>query len=524
MTTNLLDSNDAPTPEASSAIGTFRELNLPETLLRATDEMGFTSCTEIQGLTLPVIMAGKDVAAQAQTGTGKTAAFLLGSFARLLANDSVDRRKDQPRMLVIAPTRELAIQIKNDADALGAHTALKCSVVYGGIDYDKQRKELAAGVDVLIGTPGRLIDYFKQKVFDLKKIEIAVLDEADRMFDLGFIADIRFLLRRMPPPEERLSMLFSATLSHRVMELAYEHMDNPQQIKTEQTGVTAEGVRQVLFQPGSDEKVPLLLGLLKSLNPPRSIIFVNTKRAAEKIEGYLMGNDIACGTLSGDVKQNKRQRILADFTAGKLPVLIATDVAARGLHIDDVSHVFNYDLPQQAEDYVHRIGRTARAGTQGVAVSFACENYSFSLPEIQAFIGQSIPLEMITDELLIKPKPAKRIERDRVGSGAGAKGRGGRSGSRDNKNRSSSSRGRRPAPGGRSSQPASEAVSSQSPSPTQKSERQDTAAGPQADSEISDKPKRRRRRRKPATKSASTTPNGAESGPAVSNSNKDSGS
>jgi len=182
-------------------------------------------------------MAGTDVAAQAQTGTGKTAAFLLGSFARLLANDGDERGKDQPRMLVIAPTRELAIQIKKDADSLGAYAGLKSAVVYGGIDYEKQRRELADGVDVLIGTPGRLIDYFKQKIFNLKKLEIIVLDEADRMFDLGFIADIRFLLRRMPEPANRLSMLFSATLSHRVMELAYEHMDNPEEIKTESTGV-----------------------------------------------------------------------------------------------------------------------------------------------------------------------------------------------------------------------------------------------------------------------------------------------
>lgn len=441
MTTTSPDSSGNPAEKIKPT--TFRELGLPEQLLQATDELGFSTFTEIQGLSLPVIASGQDVAAQAQTGTGKTAAFLLGSFARLLADDGGERRKDQPRMLVIAPTRELAMQIKKDADSLGAHTDLKCAVVYGGIDYDKQRKELAAGVDVLIGTPGRLIDYFKQKIFDLQKLQIVVLDEADRMFDLGFIADIRFLLRRMPPPGERLSMLFSATLSHRVMELAYEHMDNPEAIKTETTGVTADGVRQMLYQPATDEKIPLLLGLLDSLKPARAIIFVNTKRAAEKIESYLMGNDIACGTLSGDVRQSKRQKILADFTAGTLPLLIATDVAARGLHIDDVSHVFNYDLPQQAEDYVHRIGRTARAGTQGVAVSFACENYSFSLPEIQQYIGQSIPLEMITDELLITPKPPKRIERDRVGSAHGNKGggKGGRPGQRSRSGGSSSSGG-----------------------------------------------------------------------------------
>ena len=463
-----------------AAATSFREFGLPESLLRATDELGFSHCTEIQGLSLPPIAAGRDIAAQAQTGTGKTAAFLLGSFARLLSQDPLEgRRKDQPRMLVIAPTRELAMQIKKDADSLGKYTDLKCSVVYGGIDYDKQRKELAAGVDVLIGTPGRLIDYFKQKVFDLKKLEIAVLDEADRMFDLGFIADIRFLLRRMPEPGERRSMLFSATLSHRVMELAYEHMDNPEEIKTETTGVTADGVRQALYQPASDEKIPLLLGLIDSLKPPRSIIFVNTKRTAEKIEGFLLGNDIACGTLSGDVRQSKRQRILADFTAGNLPVLIATDVAARGLHIDDVSHVFNYDLPQQAEDYVHRIGRTARAGTQGVAVSFACENYSFSLPEIQEYIGQSIPLEMITDELLIKPKPAKRVERDRVGATPHGK----------KKHESSRSR-NKPRP--------------------KKAEPTATAAATAADEA---KPKKRRRRRKPASADNQSASNNSQSNP-----------
>jgi ATP-dependent RNA helicase RhlB len=263
------------------------------------------------------------------------------------------------------------------------------------------------------------------------------------------------------------------------MELAYEHMDNPEEIKTETTGVTADGVRQALYQPASDEKIPLLLGLLDALKPPRSIIFVNTKRAAERIEGFLLGNDVACGTLSGDVRQSKRQRILADFTAGKLPVLIATDVAARGLHIDDVSHVFNYDLPQQAEDYVHRIGRTARAGSQGVAVSFACENYSFSLPEIQAFIGQSIPLEMITDELLIKPKPAKRIERDRVGAPPHGK----------KKHDSSRSR----------SKPRPNKAVSAAP----------TTTAPTDDA----KPKKRRRRRKPNASAAQGPSNNSQSNP-----------
>lgn len=516
---------DSPSNTAEkNAISTFRELGLPEPLLQATDELGFSNCTEIQGLSLPVIASGKDIAAQAQTGTGKTAAFLLGSFARLMSQNGDDRRKDQPRMLVIAPTRELAMQIKKDADSLGAHTGLSCAVVYGGIDYDKQRKELANGVDVLIGTPGRLIDYFKQKIFDLQKLEIVVLDEADRMFDLGFIADIRFLLRRMPPPGERLSMLFSATLSHRVMELAYEHMDNPEAIKTETTGVTAEGVRQALYQPATDEKIPLLLGLLGTLKPARAIVFVNTKRAAEKIESYLLGNDIACGTLSGDVRQSKRQKILADFTAGKLPLLIATDVAARGLHIDDVSHVFNYDLPQQAEDYVHRIGRTARAGTQGVAVSFACENYSFSLPEIQEYIGQSIPLEMITDELLVEPKPPKRIERDRVGSTHGGRnGKGGKPGQhgRNNSGRSGNSSRSRSGGGQRSTErkeqdrkPAPAATGQQGPAAAGGDKPARSAEG--ATGQEAPKPRRRRRKRK--------SPAAAESGQAASGSSDKSGS
>jgi ATP-dependent RNA helicase RhlB len=494
-------------PDASVA---FKTLGLPESLLKATDELGFSHCTEIQALTLPTITAGHDVAAQAQTGTGKTAAFLLGSFSRLLENDGGDRGKDQPRMLVIAPTRELAMQIKKDADALSKHTSLKCAVVYGGIDYEKQRNELAAGVDVLIGTPGRLIDYFKQKVFNLRKLEIVVLDEADRMFDLGFIADIRFLLRRMPDPPDRLSMLFSATLSHRVMELAYEHMNHPEELKTETTGVTADGVQQSLYQPASDEKIALLVGLLRQLEPQRTIIFVNTKRTAEKIEGYLLGNGFQCGTLSGDVRQNRRQKILSEFTSGSLPVLIATDVAARGLHIDNVSHVFNYDLPQQAEDYVHRIGRTARAGSQGVAVSFACENYSFSLPDIQAFIGQSIPLEHITDDLLVKLERPKYVERDRVvpHGKRGKDSRGGRPGG------GHARRGGRGAGGGdqrRSGKGESSQNHSANPQQNQaKPVAEDatsdkTSASASSPTDGAKKKRRRRRRRKPADSQATNT-------------------
>ena len=260
------------------------------------------------------------------------------------------------------------------------------------MDYDKQRRTLAAGVDVLIGTPGRTIDFFRQHVFDLRHVQVMVLDEADRMFDLGFIKDIRFLLRRLPAPEHRLNMLFSATLSHRVLELAYEHMNDPELIRIEPERITAERVRQVIYYPAMEEKAALLVHLLRKGAATRTLVFVNTKRLAERLERLLRANGVVASAMSGDVPQRKRMRMLREFHDGKLAALVATDVAARGLHIPDVSHVFNYDLPQDPEDYVHRIGRTARAGAAGDAVSFGCEQYVESLPDIEAFIGHRIPV------------------------------------------------------------------------------------------------------------------------------------
>jgi ATP-dependent RNA helicase RhlB len=240
---------------------------------------------------------------------------------------------------------------------------------------------------------------------------VVVLDEADRMFDLGFIRDIRYLLRRCPAPDSRLGLLFSATLSHRVTELAYEHMNNPRVVRIETERVTAERVRQVLYHTSSDDKIPLLIGLLKHTDPRRSLVFVNTKRNAERVLAYLKGNGFNAAVLSGDVPQPKRQRLLLEFQKGDLPILVATDVAARGLHIPDVSHVFNFDLPQDAEDYVHRIGRTARIGAEGDAVSFACEEFVYSLPDIEVFIGHKIPVAAIGDQLLAKVAPPARIRR-----------------------------------------------------------------------------------------------------------------
>ena len=417
----------------------FDSLGLDERIMRGVAETGFTLCTPIQAETLPIALAGHDVAGQAQTGTGKTAAFLLACFQRLLLRAPEERRKPtQPRALMLAPTRELAIQIHTDAMTLGKYCDLRTNLVYGGTGYDQQRKQLEEGTDILIGTPGRLIDYFKQRVFDLNAVEVVVLDEADRMFDLGFIKDIRYLLRRMPPPEQRLGMLFSATLSFRVTELAYEHMNNPQTVRIEPDKVTADKVTQTCYMVANDEKVRLLIGLLRHMDPHRTIVFVNTKRTADRVWGFLEGNGLHAAILSGDVPQKKRLSLLRKFQNGELPVLVATDVAARGLHIPEVSHVFNYDLPEDAEDYVHRIGRTARAGASGDAVSFACETYSFSLPEIEAYIGHRMPMQTVSDELLaeVDPKSRKWVDKaDRLqprNKGGGGRGGGGRPRGRGN--------------------------------------------------------------------------------------------
>ncbi|MDZ7747977.1 MAG: DEAD/DEAH box helicase [Halofilum sp. (in: g-proteobacteria)] len=389
----------------------FDHFELPSEVARGLADAGFSRCTPIQADTLPYALAGRDVAGQAQTGTGKTAAFLVATFTHLLRHPPAEeRRATQPRAFIVAPTRELAIQIHKDAETLGRHTGLTLALAYGGTDYDKQRNAIAAGCDVLIGTPGRLIDYLKQGIYDLRQVQVAILDEADRMFDLGFIADIRYLFRRMPAPDRRLSMLFSATLSYRVTELAFEHMNHPVHLQADAEQVTADRVEQVLYHPANDEKIPLLVGLLK-LEPPRSLVFVNTKRGAELVWRYLEGNEVQAAVLSGDVPQRKRQSLLSDFQAGRLPVLIATDVAARGLHIPNVTHVFNFDLPQTGEDYVHRIGRTARAGESGHAVSFACEDTAFYVPEIEEYIGSKLPSAPVTAELLAKLGPPVARER-----------------------------------------------------------------------------------------------------------------
>jgi ATP-dependent RNA helicase RhlB len=410
----------------------FSSLQLVPPLMQGIVEAGFTLCTPIQAQTLPSALAGRDIAGQAQTGTGKTAAFLVALFQRLTTHPPhASRGKTAIRALVVAPTRELAVQIHNDAVLLGKHMGLRLAVVFGGVDYEKQRKQLEDGVDVLIGTPGRIIDYHKQHVFDTRHVQVVVLDEADRMFDLGFIADIRYILRRLPAPEHRQSMLFSATLSQRVLELAYEHMNSPELVRIEPDKVTTDRVRQLVYYPSMEEKIPLLLGELQRNEARRTMVFVNTKRMAEKLEEVLRANGVNAQALSGDVPQNKRLRFLKEFHDGDLAVLIATDVASRGLHIPDVSHVFNFDLPQDAPDYVHRIGRTARAGAEGDAISFACEDSAVSLPDIETYIGHKIPFAPITPDLLASVIwPARRPHLAEHGHGPARGPGGGRGGPR----------------------------------------------------------------------------------------------
>ncbi len=481
----------------------FSQFDLHPTLLAGLTAAGFLRCTPIQAMTLPVALAGRDVAGQAQTGTGKTLAFLIAAINRLLTRPALAERKpEDPRCLILAPTRELAIQIHKDAMGFAADLGLKFALVYGGVDYDKQRSLLQAGADIIIATPGRLIDYVKQhKVVSLHACEVCILDEADRMFDLGFIKDIRFLLRRMPERTTRQTLLFSATLSHRVLELAYEHMNEPEKLVVETETVTAARVRQKLYYPADEEKLPLLLGLLSRSEGARTMVFVNTKAFVERVARALEKAGYRVGVLSGDVPQKKRESLLKKFQAGQLEILVATDVAARGLHIDGVSHVYNYDLPFDAEDYVHRIGRTARLGAEGDAISFACERYAMSLPDIETYIDQKIPSEPVTAELLVaqprpeRARPAEGEDAESIGDlfrearaerAATEQRRGGGDGDkRKRRPRKSGEGSRRPATDDTAAQrPAAPAAEAASPGTA-------TAATPEGER----KPRKRRRRR-----------------------------
>ncbi len=386
----IRDTADSPTQPFLPEGKRFAEFNLSDPVIRGIQDAGFVVCTPVQELALPITLEGKDIAAQAQTGTGKTAAFLITLFERILGMDK--RKPGVPSALILAPTRELALQIYQDGQILGRHTGLETVAVFGGIDYQKQAKQLREGVDIVVATPGRLIDYMKQKAFIPGRIKILVVDEADRMFDMGFIKDLRYILRRLPPYHQRQSMLFSATLSSRVLELTYEYMNLPKEIYVTPDDVTVDSVEQILFHVERRKKLSLLLGLLEREPWQRVLIFANTKATVEWLTAKLKGNNYPVQGLTGNLSQRQRLRIINHFKSGGLKILIATDVASRGLHVEEISHVINYDLPQDREDYVHRIGRTARAGLAGKAVSLACEAYVYSLEAIEEYIGQKIPV------------------------------------------------------------------------------------------------------------------------------------
>lgn len=401
---------------------TFKDLDLPAPVLQGIEAAGFEVPTPIQEAALPVALRGKDVAGQSQTGTGKTAAFLIAAFTRLLcAAPPRPGPVTSPRALIIAPTRELVVQIEADARLLGRFTGLRIVAVYGGVDYARQRDALRQPVDLLVGTPGRLIDYLKQRVWSPGRAEVLVIDEADRMFDLGFIADIRYLCRRLPPPERRQSFLFSATLSFRVLELTYEYMNNPVQITVSGKQLTVEQVEQLLYHVGRHEKFNLLLGLLAREGGERVLIFTNTRDEAARLVERLQRNGREARALTGDLDQRQRLRTLAAFKEGRIPILVATDVASRGLHIEAVSHVINWDLPQDAEDYLHRIGRTARAGASGKAIALVDERSALGLEAVERFIGQRIRVEWAEDDLFLPEVKPTAEERRRFAEEAAAR-------------------------------------------------------------------------------------------------------
>ena len=355
------------------------------------DDAGFSFCTPIQAQVLPLSLTGSDVAGQAQTGTGKTAAFLVTVFTRLLS-EAGRKKENLPSALIVAPTRELALQIYEDAEVLGGHTGLRLAQVVGGIDYKKQADVLREGPDVVICTPGRIIDYLKQGIFKPGGINSLVIDEADRLFDLGFTKDMRYILRKLPHYEKRQSMLFSATLSYRVLELTYEYMNLPEVISVTPEEVVVEGIDQTLYHVGRQEKLQLLLGLLEREDWERALIFSNTKAGVDWLSRKLRGNGYPAEGITGDLPQRKRLSLMTRFKAGKVKILVATDVASRGIHVEDITHVINYDLPQDSENYIHRIGRTARAGKKGRALTMACERYVYHLEPLETMLGYKLPV------------------------------------------------------------------------------------------------------------------------------------
>lgn len=390
----------------------FHDFDLPDEVLHAVEDAGFRYCTPIQANVLQYVGKTINVAGQAQTGTGKTAAFLILMLTRFLRQSRGQSRPGSPRGLILAPTRELVVQIVHDSEILSLHSGVRTLGIYGGMDYNKQQQALERETwDIIVATPGRLLDFKGRGSIDLGHVEVLVIDEADRMLDMGFIPDVRRIIRATPPRDRRQTLLFSATLTSEVMRLAGEWMPDPVLVKIEPEQVAVDTVHQIVYALGSNEKFTVLWNLLSKPEFKRVLVFSNRRIDCERLGNALYQHGIACAVLSGDVPQNRRMRVLEDFKSGNLRIVVATDVAGRGLHVADVSHVINFDLPYEPEAYVHRIGRTGRAGAAGTAISFACENEAFAIPEIEKLLGEPLRCMQPEEELLRPPPRATHAPR-----------------------------------------------------------------------------------------------------------------
>lgn len=388
----------------------FHDFQLADPIMRAIQDLGFPYCTPIQAQVLGYTLKGRDAIGRAQTGTGKTAAFLVSTISQLLENPApAERYMGEPRALIIAPTRELVVQIAKDAVDLTKHTNLNVMSFVGGMDFDKQLRQLEAKFcDILVATPGRLLDFNQRGEVHLDMVEILVLDEADRMLDMGFIPQVRQIIRQTPRKEMRQTLLFSATFTDAVMDLSRQWTFEPAIVEIEPEQVASDTVEQRVYAVAASDKYSLLYNLITQNNWQRVMVFANRRDEVRRIEERLLKDGINAAQMSGDVPQQKRIRVLENFRSGKLQVLVATDVAGRGIHVDDISHVINYTLPEDPDDYIHRIGRTGRAGTKGVSISFAGEDDAFALPPIEALLGRKINCEA-PEEVLLKrpPRPGR---------------------------------------------------------------------------------------------------------------------
>lgn len=404
---------------------TFKELNLSSEILKALDETGYTQPTPIQAQAIPVVLKGKDVLGCAQTGTGKTAAFVIPMLEQIAKSKSRDPKR-KVRGLIVTPTRELAIQIGENFDEYGKYTRMNCTVVFGGVKQGKQTASLKNGVDVIVATPGRLLDLMQQGFISLRDIEHFVLDEADRMLDMGFIHDVKKLLKHLP--KKRQSLFFSATMSRDIIKLSNEILDNPVEVAVTPKSSTAEIINQSVYFVDKGNKKNLLLHLLKNQEVNSVLVFTRTKHGADKVVRILNKNKVNAAAIHGNKSQNARQKALGEFKDHKIRVLVATDIAARGIDIDELAYVINYELPNVAESYVHRIGRTGRAGAEGTAIAFCDATEKPYLKDIERLINQKIkviddhPFPLVDVNAEIAPKAQRPPRRNKGGGGSSTSG------------------------------------------------------------------------------------------------------